>query len=118
MPQSHTILRAMSANRAFHWTYDGDYTPTKIAHFLILNRACPRALIRCVAAAHGHLEELARVGGRTAANAVAATMLAELAEANIDDIFDHGLHEFLTRMIAENARLSSEMATSYLFGEV
>ena len=39
-----TLLRALSAFRAFHWAYGGEYTPRKIAHFLILNRACPRSL--------------------------------------------------------------------------
>ena len=116
--QWKSILRSMSANRAFHWTYDGDYTPAKIAHFLILNKACPRSLIRCILNAHQHLEDLASFGSRTEANAIASAMLAELAEANISEIFDHGLHEFLTRMIAENARLSSQIGTSYLFGEV
>ena len=42
-----TLLRALSAFRAFHWSYGGEYRPRKIAHFLILNRACPRSLLHC-----------------------------------------------------------------------
>ncbi len=42
-----TLLRALSAYRAFHWSYGGEYSPRKIAHFLILNRACPRSLLHC-----------------------------------------------------------------------
>ena len=117
--QWSTILRAMSAYRAFHWSGGGDYAPAHIAHFLILNRACPRSLIHCVEGAHGHLDMLARLcGQRTDANAVATNLLSRLAEAKIADIFDQGLHEFLTVIIAENTRLSAEIAHSYLFGEV
>ena len=43
-----TLLRALSAHRAFHWAYGGDITAAKIAHFLLLNPACPRSLITSV----------------------------------------------------------------------
>ncbi|HAI29289.1 MAG TPA: hypothetical protein DCM48_07040, partial [Thalassospira sp.] len=32
-----TVLRAASSLRAFHWVYRDDYSPHRIAHFLILN---------------------------------------------------------------------------------
>ena len=41
------------------------------------------------------------------------TLLAELDEARVDDIFDEGLHEFLTRMIGEIAALSSAVAAAH-----
>ena len=51
-----TLLRAMGAQRAFHWAYGGEVTAAKIAHFLILNPQCPRSLITCV---EGDMETLA-----------------------------------------------------------
>jgi uncharacterized alpha-E superfamily protein len=60
-----TLLRALSAFRSFHWAYRGDYTPRKIAHFLILNQACPRSLLHCVDMAGFHLNRLARAYDRT-----------------------------------------------------
>jgi uncharacterized alpha-E superfamily protein len=33
-----TLLRAMSAHRAYNWAYGGELTAAQIAHFLILNR--------------------------------------------------------------------------------
>lgn len=114
-----TLLRALSAHRSYHWTYGGDYTPRGIAHFLILNRSCPRSLIHCVNEAEWNLTALARThGGRTEATSASATMLATLAEADIADIIDEGLHEFLTDFIAQNATLTAEIARSYLFGKV
>ncbi|MEM9779791.1 MAG: alpha-E domain-containing protein, partial [Pseudomonadota bacterium] len=112
------LLRALSAHRSYHWTYGGDYTPRGIAHFLILNRAFPRSLIYCVTEAEHELCELASShGGRTEATSVASSLLAELAEAQISDIVEEGLHEFLTRFVASNARLGNEIARSYLFGK-
>ena len=55
-----TLLRAMSAHRAFHWAYGGEVTAAKIAHFLILNSQCPRSLITCVEEISLHLDRLAK----------------------------------------------------------
>ena len=116
--QWSTILRAMSAYRAFHWTYGGDHQPSKIADFLILNRACPRSLIHCFHGADDHLGDLAQVtGSPTEAQAIASGLVARLKCTSVRRIFDEGLHEFLTEIIAENARLSTQIAQCYLFGE-
>jgi uncharacterized alpha-E superfamily protein len=44
-------------------------------------------------------------------------MVSGLAEARVEDIFDEGLHEFLTRIIDEVAALSSVIHRVYLSGE-
>jgi len=112
-----TLLRALSAFRAFHWSYGGAYNPRKIAHFLILNRACPRSLLHCHDKAGFHLDRLARAyGRRTAAHDRAHASLGELAEAKVDDILDEGLHQFISRFIHQNAMLAREVADGYLFG--
>jgi uncharacterized alpha-E superfamily protein len=46
--QWRTVLRAMSAHRAFNWAYGGEVTPHKIADFLILNHKCPRSLVTSI----------------------------------------------------------------------
>ena len=43
-------------------------------------------------------------------------MLGELAEAEVEDIIEEGLHEFLTRFIQQNAALGQDVADGYLFG--
>lgn len=112
-----TLLRALSAYRAFHWAYRGEYNPRKIAHFLILNQACPRSLLHCVDQVGLHLNRLARAYDRTTpAHDRARDMLAELAEAQVEDILREGLHEFLTRFINQNAALGQDLADGYLFG--
>jgi uncharacterized alpha-E superfamily protein len=112
-----TLLRALSSYRAFHWTYGGEYSPRKIAHFLILNRACPRSLLHCQVKVEEHLGALARAYGRnTAAHERMHEMLGELAESEVEVVLREGLHEFLTRFILQNASLAQDVADAYLFG--
>jgi uncharacterized alpha-E superfamily protein len=116
--QWRTILRALSAHRAFNWVYGGDVTPAKIADFLILNRKSPRSLITCAEEANWHLERLARAYAKTTeAQTQARAVVAYLSEIAVQDIFDEGLHEFLTRTIREIASLSATISEVYLSGE-
>ncbi len=112
-----TLLRAMSAHRAFHWAYGGEITAAKVAHFLILNPQCPRSLLTAVETANMHLERIARGYGRsTLAQADARALLGEVAEMTVEDVFEEGLHEFLTRFIRETGELAQIVSDSYLSG--
>jgi uncharacterized alpha-E superfamily protein len=116
--QWRTILRAMSAHRAFNWAYGGEITPAKIADFLILNTKSPRSLITCATEANTYLESLARGYGRSgAAQAQSRALLARLSEITVDDVFDVGLHEFLTGVIDAVAALTGNIHEQYLSGE-
>jgi uncharacterized alpha-E superfamily protein len=116
--QWRTILRALSAHRAFNWAYGGDVTPLKVADFLILNRKSPRSLITCAEEANWHLDRLARGYGKTtAAQNTSRNIVASLAELTVEDIFDEGLHEFLTRTVSEISQLSNVISEIYLSGE-
>ena len=114
-----TLLRAMSAHRAFHWAYGGEVTARKIAHFLILNPQCPRSLIACIDGLNTHLDRLARGYGRsTRAQTKARAVLAELTDGTVDGVFDEGMHEFLTRFIGEIAAVAALVHDGYLSGDV
>lgn len=114
-----TLLRAMGAQRAFHWAYRGEVTAAKIADFLILNPQSPQSLITCVLGVNNHLDRLAKAYGRpTTVQAKAAAMLAEIETTTVEHIFDEGLHEFLTRFIGESAELGNLIHESYLSGDV
>lgn len=112
-----TLLRALSAFRAFHWSYGGEYSPRKISHFLILNRACPRSLLHCQDKAAHHLNRLANAYGRTnRAHDRLRGVLGDLGNTDLEDIIEGGLHEFLTGFINQNAALGQDVADGYLFG--
>lgn len=117
--QWSTLLRALSAHRAFHWAYGGDVTAGKIAHFLILNPQSPRSLLTCVQGMNAHLDRLARGYNRTTpAQSRARAMLGELAELTVEDVFEEGLHDFLSRFIDEVASLGFLVRETYLSGDV
>jgi uncharacterized alpha-E superfamily protein len=114
-----TLLRAMGAQRAFHWAYGGDVTAMKIADFLIRNPQSPRSLATCTAGLLNHLGRLAKAYGReTEAQDKARRFAAGIETATVEAIFDEGLHEFLTRYIAEAATLATAVHDAYLSGEM
>ncbi|MFC2968142.1 alpha-E domain-containing protein [Acidimangrovimonas pyrenivorans] len=113
------LLRALSVHRAFHWAYGGEVTAQKIADFLILNPQCPRSLLTCAVGAVDHLDRLSKAYGRSSeARSRARAMLGELAELSVDDVFEEGLHEFLSRVINQVARLGGLVHEGYLSGDV
>ncbi|RYI01722.1 MAG: alpha-E domain-containing protein, partial [Acetobacteraceae bacterium] len=77
-----TLLRAMGAQRAFHWAYGGDVTAMKIADFLIRNPQSPRSLATCTAGLTNHLGRVAKAYGReTDAQDKARSLAAEIEVA-------------------------------------
>jgi uncharacterized alpha-E superfamily protein len=117
--QWSTLLRAMSAHRAFHWAYGGEVTAAKIAHFLILNPQCPRSLITCAEGASLHLGRLAKGYNRSNGAQQKGVALLNMLEAlSVEDIFDEGLHEFLSRFIGETASLGSAVHETCLSGDL
>jgi uncharacterized alpha-E superfamily protein len=116
--QWQTLLRGMQMHRAFHWAYGGDMNPTKIVDLLILNPACPKSLRMALNGASTHLEHLCKTYGRsTEAQAQVRALLADLSALQTADIFDEGLHEFLTRFKYDVARISATVSRTYLQGE-
>jgi uncharacterized alpha-E superfamily protein len=113
--QWHSILRSVSAQRSFRWSY-GDYTAANITDYLILNKRMPRSLGFCyrgISDALGFLEE--QYGSRHLSHDLAQASLKTFETASISDIFENGLHEFLTEVIKDNAALGDQIATDYRF---
>ncbi|WP_136682593.1 alpha-E domain-containing protein [Falsirhodobacter xinxiangensis] len=114
-----TLLRALSLHRAFHWTYAGEITARKIADFLILNPQSPRSLVASVEGINHALHRLGRAYGRETVAQVRGRQLNDMLErVTVEDIFDEGMHEFLTRFIGDVATLGYHVWESYLTGDV
>ena len=112
-----TLLRAVSAWRAFNWAYGQEMTPKRIAHFLILNRQMPRSLLSTVTGALECLEALSRGYGKpTRALGCARELMGQLAETSVDEIFDEGLHEFLGRFVGQVSEIGADVHDAYLGG--
>jgi uncharacterized alpha-E superfamily protein len=110
------ILRAVSATTSYHWVYRDRVKPWLIADLLILKPAMPRSLISCYESIDRALDSLAREDGRSGASQrQARAMLSRLERATMSEIFQSGLHEFITGFLDDNARLSTTISEQYLF---
>ncbi|MFN3854599.1 MAG: alpha-E domain-containing protein [Phreatobacter sp.] len=113
--QWSAILRAVSALTAYHWVYKESLKPWLVADLLILNDQMPRSLAACYESIVRNLDSLALAYGRQGpAQRAARSIRTRLENARIDDIFQSGLHEFVSDFIAENNRLGTAISQQYL----
>ena len=110
-----SILRSVSALRAYHWIYRERLKPWLIAELMILRPEMPRSLFNCLQEITRYLDLLAGAYGvRGECHRLAGQMHSRLRYAKIDDVFQHSLHDFLTEFIDSNVVLGDEIAKLYL----
>ena len=114
--QWQTILRSVSALRSYHWVYHRRLQPWYIAELLILRPEMPRSLISCYDQINEQLALLAAAygGKRGECHRIAGEMHAKLRFSRVQDVFQTGLHEFLTDFINRSNALGTEIAALYL----
>lgn len=113
--QWSAILRAVSALNSYHWVYRQSLKPWLIADLLILNDQMPRSLAACYNDMTRHLDDLSRGYGRQGpSQRIARATRARLENAKIDEIFQTGLHEFVTSFISDNNKLGAAITEQYL----
>jgi uncharacterized alpha-E superfamily protein len=109
------ILRSVSALTAYHWVYRESLKPWLIADLLILNHQMPRSLASCYENLARYLDQLAIAYGRQGpTQRLARQNRGRLENLRIDDIFQTGLHEFITEFISDNNRLGATLTEQYL----
>ncbi len=110
------ILRATSSARAYNWVYGGGYDLENMIDFLVLNTRSPRSLAFCIENITEHLNRLARLyAERHDCHEICASIATELSQNDAEAVIESGLHEFLTRFIARNNWLSSQIGRDYHF---
>ena len=114
--QWETILRSVSALRAFRWLNQGTIGPQGIAEFLILDRRMPRSLAFCYNQIVENLGYLAReYDVRLPCHDAADEAHSRIAMTTIERIFESGLHEFLEDFIARNNALGLQIEQDFRF---
>ena len=109
------ILRAVSALTAYHWVYKESLKPWLVADLLTLNVQMPRSLASCYENLSRNLDELAQVYGRQGpAQRLVRVTQSRLQNLRIDEVFQSGLHDFVTDFITDNNNLSAAIAEQYL----
>lgn len=110
------ILRATSSLRAYNWEYGGGYDPDNMVDFLVFSTRSPRSLAFCVENITEHLNRLARLySARHDCHEICGAIEGELVAADAASVREAGLHDFLTRFIARNNWLSTQIARDYHF---
>mgnify|MGYP001816081659 FL=1 len=114
--QWETILRSVSAQRAYRWQNPGQVDPMGIAEFLILDPRMPRSLAFCYRKIDDNLGYLAAdYGQHHHCHELSHNLRLRLSGRPIASIFDDGLHEFLRDCIQANNRLGQAIERDYRF---
>jgi uncharacterized alpha-E superfamily protein len=115
--QWETILRSVSAHRAYRHVFHENYRPWNVADFLILHAAMPRSLRFCYDWLQAAVDGLTHYYGTrpSSADLVVETRTL-LMTTSMETIFQGGLHEFLTGFIGRNNRVIDALSADYNFG--
>jgi uncharacterized alpha-E superfamily protein len=109
------ILRSVSALTSYHWVYRESLKPWLIADLLILNDQMPRSLASCYENLVRYLDQIARAYGRQGpAQRQARVIRTRIENSRMDEIFQHGLHEFIGEFVSDNNRLGTAISQQYL----
>jgi len=107
------LLRSVSSFESYRQLYRDQIYPIKVAQLLILERRMPRSLAACFDLIKDSMD---RIEGQhdQAAKRLAYELHARLTHADIEEIFQSGLHEYLTACLADIGELGSRIDRAYL----
>lgn len=111
-----TVLRSVSALGSYHWLYRNAIQPWQVAELLILRKEMPRSLVHSMSQVDRFLSVLSESHGRRYdCQRLSGRLHSELDYGNIDDIYNRGLHEYLTDFLDRNAALGLEISENFHF---
>jgi uncharacterized alpha-E superfamily protein len=92
------LLRSVSAFESYRKVYRDQITPKRVAELLVLRPDMPRSLTTCMNVVNRLLQE---INGPRAGEVLrrCGLLQGELRFGSIDDIFAHGLHEYLSEFL-------------------
>lgn len=106
------VLRSVSAFQAYQKIYSDTIEPWRVAELLVLRRDMPRSLHACFEEITPILEQLS--GTRhTECKRLAGELHAKLRFGKMQDIFQRGLHEFLSDFIEANNQLGAQVHKTF-----
>ena len=107
------LLRSVSSFETYRSLYRDQIYPIRVAQLLILERRMPRSLAACLDQV---CEAMDRTRGQSdhPAKRLTYELHARLTHADIEEIFQGGLHEYLTKCLSDIAELGSRIQRAYL----
>ena len=110
------LLRSVSAFESYRKVYRDLITPKRVAEMLILRPDMPRSLTACMNAVNRLLEEIN--GPRSQEVLRRCGLLhGELRYGSIDDIFQRGLHEYLSEFLERIDDLGALINSTYFWSK-
>jgi uncharacterized alpha-E superfamily protein len=106
------VLRSVSAFETYKRVYRDVISPIKVAELLLLREDFPRSLQCCMADVYSIIKQLAPEP-RAEVLRLAGEIHAHLRFGRIEQIFDEGLHEYLTDFLKRINDLSGEIHDTY-----
>lgn len=106
------LLRSVSAFESYRRVYRDLITPFKVAEMLILREDMPRSLHTCLDEIQSILAQINGISG-VESRRRAGELHASLHFARMENIFQCGLHEYLTDFLARITKLAEEIQSSF-----
>ena len=106
------LLRSVSSFETYRTLFRDQILPINVAQLLILERRMPRSLAACFEQVTQAMERIE--GHDRAAKRLASELHARLTNADIEEIFRDGLHEYLTAFLASTYELGQRIQRAYL----
>ncbi len=107
------MLRSVSGFEIYRKVYRDVITPARIAELLMLRGDMPRSLLACMDEVVQNLHEV-RNDVSADTERFAGRLRAELQFGKIDDILADGLHDTLTRFLADIYELGNRVSRDFL----
>lgn len=107
------VLRSVSAFQAYQKIFSDTIVPLRVAELLVIRRDMPRSLHACLDEINAILEQLSS-NRHTECRRLAGELHAKLRYGKMQDIFQRGLHEFLSDFIDSNNQLGTEIQRAFL----
>jgi uncharacterized alpha-E superfamily protein len=111
-----SILQAVSGLRAYYWVYRTEVKPLNIAELLLLKPEMPRAVRTCYDQIEQSLNALSAIydGRAGKPHETCGALAQELRTETIGNIFQYGLHEYLTDVIDQTTALGGDIQEFYM----
>jgi uncharacterized alpha-E superfamily protein len=103
----------VSALEIYRKVYRDVVTPARVVELMILNQQMPRSLLASLEGVCANLAML-RTSGSNQCERFAGKLRAELLYSDIRQIFEAGLHAYLTQFLARVFELGNLVARTYL----
>ncbi|MEY4329244.1 MAG: hypothetical protein RL703_1063, partial [Pseudomonadota bacterium] len=107
------VLRSLSAFEGYRKVYRDTISGTRVAELLILNKDMPRSIASCVNEIVANLENVGN-GNSHETRRRAGKLAATLRYLTIEEIAEDGLHDWLTKLLADIDDLGVRIRQDFL----